>query len=178
MNPAAEKIVAVLRGLAPGAVPTSAVALRNLADVPIGAFAGAITSLRYAGKMEWDSFRLTPATAEPSPTPSLKQEVDAEASRAGANRTAARSTGSVVGRRGAIAAPTPDGLSLGGALQDVALRDDPLGASSILRARWSPLWLRICAYAKLTHQRPVIAMLSLIEAGLLSFEDDVREEAA
>ncbi|CAN5337280.1 hypothetical protein BH10PSE12_BH10PSE12_02900 [soil metagenome] len=74
--------------------------------------------------------------------------------------------------------PTPDPLSVGAQFQDIAFRDDPLAAASLVRTRWNALWLGICAHAVATGQRPIPAMLDLIEAALDPNETAKSEQAA
>lgn len=167
---AADTIVTVLRDHAtpPGGWKTRTLAAA--AGLKREEFHAAIRTLRYSGRMTFDSYALSPSmlaeAAEFAPietvavtASTVADEAKIEAEQAGQRRAAARSTGTVV-RRGHV------DLSAGGIVQDIAIRDDAGTAVSILQHRWPDLWAGIRACAIAQGERPVSTMLRLIEAGL------------
>ncbi|AYO78334.1 hypothetical protein [Sphingobium yanoikuyae] len=134
--------------------------LRRLTGLSVGAFAGAVSALRSQGKMLAFDLALTPsAPIEPVPmsAPTLAEQIAAEAQDTGARRKVAASTG----RAAAIDAPSPGAL-----LQERALNDAPALAASIMKDRWGPVWNRVCRHAQATNQRPIAAMIALLDRGL------------
>lgn len=205
--------------------------LRRECGLSAKAFAVAVQSLRYAGKMQWDRLALSAsqmsqlssgvataateggggredssappptaggiasdqATPEPERPLSGERGLSAGAGHvpgsrstdgSGASRlaaeVAAEAAANVKRARGARMLgqgrfnPGIDlaeqRLSLGGQVQDIALRDDPVHAASLVRMRWNELWQGICASAVAAGERPMQAMLRLIESGLNATE--------
>ena len=101
------------------------------------------------------------------------------------SRSAARPLSSTPSKRkGYVNAPLPSaqGLTAGGVVQDFALSDDVLAAANALRLRWNGLWRQVCLSGVAQAERPIQAMLRLIEAGLAGEQQDIgqdrREEVA
>ncbi|MGE6693331.1 hypothetical protein ACQKE8_12910 [Sphingobium limneticum] len=90
--------------------------------------------------------------------PTLAQQVAAEVQQSTARRDAAR-TYSHSGYVG----PVP---TVGAQLQEKALDGSPQMAASIVRDRWGPTWTRLCQHARATGQKPVTAMIALLDKGL------------
>lgn len=133
--------------------------LRRLTGLSVGAFAAGVAQLRREGRMHAFDLSLTPSPSpepEPEAAPTIAEEVAAEALERGANRAAARRTGP----------SSPASVSIGAVLQERALNDAPAFAASILKDRWAPVWDRICRHAQATNQRPIPAMIALLDRGL------------
>ncbi|KEZ00623.1 hypothetical protein AI27_17960 [Sphingomonas sp. BHC-A] len=118
--------------------------LRRLTGLTVGAFAAAVQQLRQEGKIHQFDLALVPAL-RPAPVPAAVVEaVEAE--------------------------PVPTNLfrdvTLGTQLQEKALDGAPALAASIIRDRWAPTWERICQHARATGQRPVVAMIALLDGAL------------
>jgi hypothetical protein len=120
------------------------------------------------------------ASKAPSvPAEALRAEVAAESREAGRSRSAARTLSSVPSKRkGYVGQPTVEGLTPGGRVQDIALSDDVLSAATALRTRWNGIWRRICQSGVAQAERPLQAMLRLIEMGLALEEQAEQERAA
>ncbi|MDH2129876.1 hypothetical protein N5J77_01975 [Sphingobium yanoikuyae] len=134
--------------------------LRKMADLSVGNFAAAIQQLRAQGKMHPFNLALSPSMWPAAPkveAPTLAEQVAAEAKETGARRHVAASTGRAHG----IEMPSPGAL-----LQERALTDAPALAASIMKDRWGPLWDRVCRHARETNQRPIPAMIALLDRGL------------
>ena len=118
--------------------------LRRLTGLSVGAFAAAVQQLRQEGKLHQFDLALVPSM-RPAPAPAP-----------------------------AVEAPEPDpvptnlfhDVSLGAQLQEKALEGAPSLAASIIRDRWAPTWERVCQHARATGQRPVMAMISLLDGAL------------
>ena len=144
--------------------------LRRVTGLTVGAFAAALIQLRRDGKVHPYELALTraawpvAASAVPvsMPAPSLVEAVAAEVRESGKKRQAACTTG-----HSSYIAP-----SIGAQLQEKALHDAPLLAMGIVRDRWSPTWERLCRHAQAKGQKPVIAMIALLDSAL----DGAREE--
>ncbi|WP_289144980.1 hypothetical protein [uncultured Sphingobium sp.] len=138
--------------------------LRHMVHLSVGSFAAAVMQLRREGKMHPYELSLSramwPVDAVPdeAPAPTLAQEVAAEVEQTMARRDAAR-TYSHSGYVGS--AP-----SAGAQVQEKALDGAPQLAASILRDRWGPTWKRLCRHAQETGQKPVTAMIALLDKGL------------
>lgn len=155
--------------------------LRRVTGLTVGAFAAALIQLRRDGKVHPYDLALTRAAwpvAEPVTvtgagglSPSLVEAVAAEVRAEGANRKAARTCG-----LGAVV----DRPSIGAQLQEKAMHDAPLLAAGIVRDRWAPTWERLCRHAQAKGQKPVIAMIALLDQaldqGLDRALDSAREE--
>jgi hypothetical protein len=134
--------------------------LRKMADLSVGNFAAAIQQLRAQGKMHPFNLALSPSLWPATPkaeAPTLAEQVAAEARETGERRHVAATTG----RAHAIDAPSPGAL-----LQERALNDAPALAASIMKDRWGPVWNRVCRHAQATNQRPIAAMIALLDRGL------------
>ena len=171
---ATERLIAVLRDQAMPQGGWTARALGQAAGMKSEELHAAVRSLRYSGRMAFDSYALSPSmlaeresprscAVEPErtvPSPSsIAQLVAEEARTAVERRRMARSLGQVVK---VLDAPA----SVGSQMQDMALRDDPLMAATILRERWAEIWPAIRASAARQGERPVQAMVRLIETAL------------
>ena len=161
MHDAMEAIVAALRDHPVPAGGWSMPDLRRVAGVSVGSFAAAIVQLRREGKVHPYDLALArsmwPVDATPDPVPDLAEQVAAEAMEAAANRQAARATG----LNRPIGKP-----SIGSALQEKALEGAPLLAAGIVRDRWATTWDRLCRHAERSGQRPVVAMIALLDSAL------------
>lgn len=157
MSEAAEKIVLEMqRSSAPDGGWTMP-DLRRLTGLSVGNFAAAVAQLRREGRMA--AFELALVRDDDAVTvPTLVQQVAAEVEESTARREAARTYchSGYVG-----AAP-----SAGAQLQEKALDGAPQLAASILRDRWGPTWNRLCRHARATGQKPVTAMIALLDKGL------------
>ncbi len=178
MTTASDAIVAALLGRdAPDGEWTSS-ALRRVVGQSSRAFAESVQQLRGDGWMVGDRLALTakavaaePAVAATAPT--MAEQVAAEVRDASNRHLAARRSTVSIAVRGTESPLS--GPSLGAQLQELALRDDPLGAASILRTRWNDLWLQICRQAALQGQKPLTAMVELLE-GAVDAERSERAE--
>jgi hypothetical protein len=118
--------------------------LRRLTGLTVGAFAAAVQQLRKEGKIHQFDLALVPAMRPaPAPVPAVEAiEPD----------------------------PVPTNLfrdvALGTQLQEKALEGAPSLAASIIRDRWGPTWERLCRHARATGQRPVVAMIALLDGAL------------
>lgn len=161
MHDAMEAIIAALRDHPAPVGGWSMPDLRRVAGVSAGSFAAAVVQLRREGKVHPYDLALArsmwPVDAAPDPAPDLAEQVAAEALAAGANRQAAR----VTGLNRPIAA-----LSIGARLQEKALEGAPLLAAGIVRDRWATTWDRLCRHAERSGQRPVVAMIALLDSAL------------
>jgi hypothetical protein len=118
--------------------------LRRLTGLKVGAFAAAVQQLRQEGKIHQFDLALVPSM-RPSPAPApVVEPVEAD--------------------------PVPTNLfqdvSLGTQLQEKALEGAPSLATGIIRDRWAPTWERVCQHARATGQRPVMAMIALLDGAL------------
>jgi hypothetical protein len=161
MDEAMAAIVAALRDQPAPVGGWSMPDLRRVAGVSVGSFAAAIMQLRRDGKVHPYDLALArsmwPVEAVAEPVPDLAEAVAAEAMAAGVKRQAARS----IGVRRPIDAP-----SIGAQLQEKALDGAPLLAAGIVRDRWSATWDRLCRHAERSGQRPVVAMIALLDGAL------------
>lgn len=130
--------------------------LRRLTGLSIGNFAAGVSKLRAQGKMLAFELALTPAADVAPAAPSIKEQVDAEARGRCARRSAAR----MVGLNNALPP------SIGAELQEKALTDAPTLAMGIVRDRWATTWDAVCKHARATNQRPVVAMIDLLNRSL------------
>lgn len=137
-------------------------ALRRLTGLSIAAFAAAVSRLRSQGRMLAFELALAPgegqAVAVPAAVPTLAEQVASEAREAGDNRKASRAIGGLSASKVHVSA--------GAILQERALTDAPALAASIMKDRWGPVWDRVCRHAHATNQRPIAAMISLLDKGL------------
>ena len=161
MDEAMAAIVAALRDQPAPVGGWSMPDLRRVAGISVGSFAAAVVQLRREGKMHPYDLALArsmwPVDAPPEPVPDLAEQVAAEAVAAGANRQAAR----VTGLSRPIGKP-----SIGSQLQEKALDGAPLLAAGIVRDRWATTWDRLCRHAERSGQRPVVAMIALLDSAL------------
>ncbi|MBA4092273.1 MAG: hypothetical protein C0494_17010 [Sphingobium sp.] len=164
MSEATDKIVQAMQSSPTPEGGWTMPALRHMTQLSVGNFAAAVMQMRRDGQMHHYELSLTRATwpvdavPEAAPAPTLAQKVAAEVEEAATRRDAAR-TYSHSGYVG----PTP---SIGAQLQEKALDGAPQLAASILRDRWAPTWDRLCRHARATGQKPVTAMIALLDKGL------------
>lgn len=162
MTEATDKIVQAMQSSPAPEGGWTMPALRHMTQLSVGNFAGAVMQMRRDGQMHPYELSLTramwPVDAVPEtvPAPTIAESVAAEALAAGSNRHAARTTG-----HSGYVAP-----SIGAQLQEKALDGAPLLAAGILRDRWGPTWDRVCRHARATGQKPVTAMIALLDKGL------------
>ncbi|MEZ7273886.1 hypothetical protein NYF14_10495 [Sphingobium sp. 10 DY56-G10] len=160
MSEAADRIEAAMQDSQAPASGWDMPGLRRMTGLTVGAFAAGVADLRARGRMHAFALELVQAKAaapeaEPAP-PSVAVQVAEEAQASVARRTVARTCG-----HGQYLAPTPGAL-----LQEKALNDAPALAASIMKDRWGPVWDRVCSHARATNQRPIAAMISLLDSGL------------
>lgn len=171
MTDAADAIVAALRAHQPPIGGWTPPDLRRLTGLSVGNFAAGVMQLRRDGKLHpYDlalSRRMEPArgetetgarAAEETEASTLGEQVAAEARAAGDNRQAARAIGATSADRVQVSA--------GAILQEMALNGAPQMAASILRDRWGPTWDRLCRHAQANGQKPVTAMIALLDRAL------------
>jgi len=103
----------------------------------------------------------------PGPGESLADEIKAEALAIGARRRQAKCTGTVK-------AP----LSANVVAIQAALLSEPEDAFVFLRRKWPELLRQVIALAKVEEITPATMLVRVIEAGILSIADNLREEAA
>ena len=158
MSEAADKIEAAMTANQAPVGGWDMPGLRRMTGLSVGAFAAGVATLRARGRMQaFDLVLVEPTEGAAAPEqPTLAQQVAAEAAEATMRKAHARSFG-----KGHVMAPSPGAL-----LQERALTDAPALAASIMKDRWAPLWERVCAHARATHQRPIPAMLALLDSGL------------
>ena len=157
MSEAAEKIVLEMQRCAAPDGGWTMPDLRRLTGLSIGNFAAAVAQLRREGRMA--AFELALVSPDGAAVvPTLVQQVAAEVQQSTARRDAAR-TYSHSGYVG----PAP---TVGAQLQEKALDGAPQMAASIVRDRWGPTWTRLCRHARATGQKPVTAMIALLDKGL------------
>lgn len=158
MSEAADKIVLEMQRNRAPAHGWDMPGLRRLTGLSVGAFAAAVAQLRREGRMAVFELALVgDAAAEPvAPAKSLAETVAAEARAAVDNRAAARATGHSM---------TVE-VSIGAQMQERALTDAPAHAAAILKDRWGPTWEKLCRHAQATNQRPIPAMIALLQRGL------------
>lgn len=177
MNDAADVVVKAMQAHEAPATGWSMPDLRQVTGLTVGAFAAALIQLRREGRLHPFELALTraawpvAAVVEPVAAPTLVEAVAAEVRAEGANRKAARTCG---------LGPVVDRPSIGAQLQEKALHDAPLLAMGLVRDRWAPTWERLCRHAQATGQKPVIAMIALLDQaldqGLDRALDGAREE--
>lgn len=168
MTDAADAIVEALRSQPVPVGGWTMPDLRRAAGVSVGHFAAAVMQLRKEGKVHPYDLALArsmwpvdtaPQDSAPkdSPAPTLAEEVAAEARAAAANR-----------HRAGIGGPNQSRTmpSIGAQLQERALEGAPQMAASILRDRWGRTWHRLCRHAQANGQKPVTAMIALLEKGM------------
>jgi hypothetical protein len=156
MSEAAEKIVAAMTSNQAPPSGWTMPDLRKFTGLSVGNFAAGVAHLRREGRMAVFDLALVPAADDAAPVPSVADEVAAEAQERVASRAAARRTGP----------SSPARVSIGADLQERALNDAPAFAASILKDRWGPVWDRVCRHAYATNQRPIPAMIALLNRGL------------
>lgn len=154
-------------------------ALRSVLGLSVGAFAGGLLQLRRQGLVHPERIVL-PAAVEVEPAEpeavTVADAVRAEAEARGSNRKAARSQSTVNARSGTVDVAVTRavegesfyaaGLSLGGQMQAAGLHDNVLEAASIVRTRWNAVWKRVCLHAGMTGDRPIPAMIDLLQQAL------------
>jgi hypothetical protein len=159
MSEAADRIEAAMQDSQAPASGWDMPGLRRMTGLTVGAFAAGVADLRARGRMHAFALELVETNvvaADPEPVASVAAEVAEEAKALVARRTVARTCG-----QGQYLAPTPGAL-----LQEKALNDAPALAASIMKDRWGPVWERVCSHARATNQRPIAAMISLLDSGL------------
>lgn len=174
----AAAVQSALQSMATPADGWNAAGLRHACTLSSRNFADAVGQLRRDGKLHCDRLELTvrgQVTNVAIPE-TIAETVRDEAERAGASRAAARSTGTVVGKSGEVQR-TVDGLSIGGQFQALALEDDHMAAANIVRTRWNDVWKRVCIYAGVSGQRPIPALIELLETGLDAEEHELGAAA-
>lgn len=187
----ADKVVAAMRTEPPGH-KWKMHSLRRLCGFPTAAeLAKAVQSLRFAGKVAMDRLQLSPSMYDDAPgvatvaATGLDAEIKAEAAALASNRKAVRTLTTLGTRNGTVdiavtRAADAAGLSMGGQMQAVALDDNVLEAVSLVRREWNAVWRRVCLHAGKTRNRPIPAMIALLEAALDAAEtpDTGAERAA
>lgn len=101
----------------------------------------------------------------------LADAVKADAEAAGQRRAAARSTGTVVAKKGildASALPTSvadalDGLSAGGRIQGLAMQPGAAAAAQLLREAWPGTFERLVRLAARCGERPLMTLVRVID---------------
>lgn len=173
----ADQVVAAMRAEPPGHKWTMH-SLRRLCGFPTAAdLAKAVQSLRFAGKVAMDRLQLSPSmyddthVVEAVAATGLDAEIKAETAALASNRKAVRTMTTLGTRNGTVdiavtRAADVTGLSIGGQMQAVALDDNVLEAVSLVRREWNAVWLRVCLHAGMTRNRPIPAMIALLESAL------------
>jgi hypothetical protein len=117
--------------------------LRRLTGLTVGPFAAAVAALRADGKLHPFDLALASASAHEQAEPVVEPVA-----------------------KDKPAAPSAQDVALGALLQERALDGAPLLAAGIIRDRWAPTWERVCDHARATGQRPVMAMIALLDGAL------------
>jgi len=172
MSEAADRIEAAMQDSQAPASGWDMPGLRRMTGLTVGAFAAGVADLRARGRMHAFALELVEAKAaapEPEPVASVAAEVAIEAREAAARKAAARMIGGkqyLPPQRREAAAESAPVTGMGSVLQERALTDAPALAASIMKDRWGPVWDRVCSHARATNQRPIAAMISLLDSGL------------
>lgn len=161
MSEAADSIIHILKTHQAPVGGWDMPGLRRQTGLSIGGFAAALAHLRATGVVSAFDLALASVPAvEPERVAvvPLVQQVAAEVRQIGERRQQARAIG------GTSAAHVT--LSPGAQFQEIALDGAPALAAAILRDRWGPTWSRVCRHAQATNQRPIAAMIALLDGAL------------
>ena len=97
----------------------------------------------------------------------IAEQVRAEAEQAVARRRLAGMIGGVTPKSLSVIRDADDplaGLTMGGRMQALSMKDSVAPAIALLRERWPNAWAALCRHAARGGVRPVVALVELIEA--------------